>query len=126
MTDRGSALVVVADDDRDIAELVSIVLERAGYEVAKAADGVRALELVRERLPALAILDGTMPGLAGFEVMEAIREEATTSGIPVLILTATIDEEREIRRHGVEPDGFMKKPFDSAELLAEVARLTLG
>lgn len=123
MAEGEPVLVVVADDERDIAELVAIVLGRAGYEVVTAADGVRALELVRERPPALAILDGTMPGLAGFEVIEAMRERRETSGVPVMVLTATVDEEREIRCHGVEPDGFMKKPFDSAELLAEVSRL---
>jgi DNA-binding response OmpR family regulator len=124
MTDDDSRpLVLVADDETDIVELVAIVLERAGYRVVTALEGATALELARERMPVLCILDGTMPRLAGFEVLEALREEDSTAGVPVLILTATVDEEREIRRHGVVPDGFMKKPFDSDELLGEVARL---
>ena len=64
-----------------------------------------------------------MPGLAGFEVLRAIREDRAHRGIRVLILTATVDEEREIRRHGVEPDSFMRKPFEGEALLAEVERL---
>jgi two-component system, OmpR family, phosphate regulon response regulator PhoB len=116
-------LVLVADDETDIVELVAIVLERAGYRVVTAVEGRTALDLARERMPVLCILDGTMPQLAGFEVLEALRADDSTAGVPVLILTATVDEEREIRRHGVEPDGFMKKPFDADELLREVARL---
>jgi DNA-binding response OmpR family regulator len=116
-------LVLVADDEGDIVELVTIVLERGGYAVISAADGRRALELAHERVPVLCILDGTMPGLAGFEILHAIRSEPATAAIRVLILTATVDEEREIRRHGVEPDAFMNKPFEVDELLGEVTRL---
>ena len=116
-------LVLVADDERDIVELVSIRLERAGYEVITAADGVEALELARRRSPRVCILDGTMPGLAGFEVLESLRAEEATAGLAVLILTATVEEEREIERHGVKPDAFVRKPFESEGLLAEVSRL---
>ncbi len=120
---RGTATILVADDESDIVELVSIVLRRAGYGVVTAAEGDGALELAREHLPALCILDGTMPGRPGFEVLSELRNEPATREIPVLILTATVDEEREIRRHGVEPDRFLKKPFESDRLLREVARL---
>jgi DNA-binding response OmpR family regulator len=116
-------LVVVADDERDIVELVAIVLGRAGYEVITAADGGTALDLIRERRPDLCVLDGRMPGLAGYEILKRLRDDPTTADTKVLILTATIDDEREIRRHGVTSDGFMKKPFDSDELLGEVKRL---
>ena len=119
----GSALVVVADDERDIVELVAIVLRRAGYQVVTAPDGEQALRLIRERAPDLCVLDGMMPGLAGFQVLREIRADQRTAGIRVLILTATVDEEREIRRHGFEPDAFMKKPFEGEALLAQVERL---
>ena len=116
-------LVVVADDERDIVELVAIVLGRAGYEVLTAADGEGALELVRERRPDLCVLDGRMPGLAGYEIIQRLRDDPNTAETKVLILTATIDDEREIRRHGVNSDGFMKKPFEADALLDEVERL---
>jgi CheY-like chemotaxis protein len=116
-------LVVVADDERDIVELVAIVLGRAGYEVITAADGDRALELIRERRPDLCVLDGRMPGLAGYEILRRLRDDPETAATKVLILTATIDDEREIRRHGVSSDGFMKKPFEAEALLDEVERL---
>ena len=124
MTEPGAGVrVLVADDERDIVELVAFVLGRAGYEVDKADDGDQALRLVRERHPALCILDGRMPELAGFEILRRLRGDPQTSAIPVLILTATVDEERSIRRHGVEPQGFMRKPFEADALLAEVDRL---
>jgi CheY-like chemotaxis protein len=125
MTDREGdrGLVLVADDEADIVELLAILLRREGYEVATAADGAHALALARAFHPRLCILDGTMPAMAGFEVLKALREDEQTAGIAVLILTATVDEEREIRRTGVVPDGFVNKPFDSNALLRQVSRL---
>jgi DNA-binding response OmpR family regulator len=116
-------LILVADDEGDILDLVTIVLERRGYAVITAGEGGRALQLARERRPVLCILDGTMPGLPGFEVLQALRSEPGTADVAILILTATVEEEREIRRHGVEPDVFMKKPFEADRLIGEVARL---
>jgi DNA-binding response OmpR family regulator len=116
-------LVLAADDDDDILELVAIVLRRAGYEVLTAREGTEALRLIRERGPDVCVLDGVMPGLAGFEILRELREHEGAAAAKVLILTATVDEEREIRRHGVEPDAFMKKPFDGDALLAAVERL---
>jgi CheY-like chemotaxis protein len=124
MTDGSpGALVLVADDEADIVDLVAFVLGRAGYEVVTAPDGDEALRRIQELSPALCILDGMMPGLAGFEILNRLRADPATERIRVLILTATVDEERAIRRHGVEPDGFMKKPFEAEGLLAEVGRL---
>jgi len=123
MSDPDRAFIVAADDDRDIVELVGIVLRRAGYEVATVDDGTQALELVLDRLPDVCILDGVMPGLAGFEVLKAIRADKGAAGVRVVILTATVDEQREIRRHGVEPDAFMGKPFEPEALLATVRRV---
>ena len=124
MTERKDGeLVLVADDDPDILELLSILLGRAGYEVITAPNGARALELAQQQRPRLCILDGTMPGLAGFEVLESLRADGQTADVAVLILTATVEEEREIERHGVKPDSFVRKPFDSEGLLAEVSRL---
>jgi DNA-binding response OmpR family regulator len=117
------ALVLAADDEDDILELVAIVLRRAGHEVLTAREGIEALRLIRERGPDVCVLDGVMPGLAGFEVLRELRADERTAGAKVLILTATVDEEREIRRHGVEPDAFMKKPFEGDALLATVERL---
>jgi DNA-binding response OmpR family regulator len=118
-----AALVVVADDEPDIVELVAFVLTRAGFEVLKAPDGARALELVRERLPVLCVLDGMMPGRLGFDVLREIREDPRTASVAVVILTASVEEERALRRHGIAPDAFIKKPFEAEALLAAVQGL---
>lgn len=117
------AFVVAADDDRDIVELVAIVLGRAGFEVITAEDGAQALSLILDGVPDVCILDGVMPGMAGFEILKAIRADERAAGVRVLILTATVDEQREIRRHGVEPDAFMSKPFESEALIAAIEGL---
>jgi CheY-like chemotaxis protein len=116
-------LVLVADDEGDIVELVAIVLRRAGYDVITAHDGATALARAREHSPDLCVLDGMMPRLPGFKVLEQLRADPATQAIPVLILTATVDEQREIREHGLEPDGFFRKPFEADALVSEIARL---
>jgi DNA-binding response OmpR family regulator len=115
--------VLVADDEPDIVALVRILLDRAGYEVITASDGELALALAREHEPDLCVLDVAMPKLAGYEVLSQLRGADPTATIPVMIMTATVDDEREIRRHGVAPDSFIRKPFDSDRFLSEVARL---
>jgi CheY-like chemotaxis protein len=116
-------LVLVADDEPDIVDLLVILLRRAGYEPVAAAAGDEALSAAREHRPDLCVLDGRMPNMHGFEVLRRLRSDPETAAIPVMILTATVDEEREVREHGIEPDSFMPKPFEADELLAEVARL---
>ena len=115
--------MLVADDETDIIRLVLILLSRAGYDVVTATNGDEALVRARELGPDLCVLDGRMPGLHGFEVLRELRNDPKTVAIPVMILTATVDEEREVRRHGIEPDAFMAKPFESNGLLAELNRL---
>ena len=78
--------ILIADDDSDILELLETVLQRAGYGPIPAADGDEALRLARERLPRARILDVVMPGLGGLDVLRALRSEADTAEIPVLIL----------------------------------------
>lgn len=120
---RPKPLVLVADDEADIVELVMIVLDRAGYDVVTAVDGDEALVRARELRPDVCVLDGRMPGRHGFEVLRDLRNDPQTRSIPVVILTATVDEEREISRHGIVPDAFVAKPFETSELLTQLARL---
>ena len=81
-------LVLVADDDEDILQLLSFRLERAGYDIVQARNGDEALRLALELVPALAILDVMMPGLDGFEVTRELRRNEATSATPVILLTA--------------------------------------
>jgi DNA-binding response OmpR family regulator len=110
-------LVLVVDDDAKIAGLVRMYLERAGFEVTVAADGLGALRLMRELEPALIVLDLMLPGVDGNTVARIAREEA---GIPIVMLTA-LGSTRD-RVVGLEggADDYVAKPFAPSELVARV------
>lgn len=117
---QGGAAILVADDDRDILELVAFRLERAGYEVLTAGDGEQALAAAREHRPALAVLDVMMPKLTGYDVVKAMRAEEGTSRIPVILLTARVQEADVSRGFEAGADDYIRKPFSPQELRARV------
>ena len=114
------SVVLVADDDRDILDLLAFRLGRAGYEVVSASDGEEALRLAVERKPDLAVLDVMMPKLDGYEVTRRMRADESTKRIPVILLTARVQEHDVARGFEVGADDYMKKPFSPAELRARV------
>ncbi|MCE4938855.1 two-component response regulator YrkP [Bacillus velezensis] len=108
--------ILVVEDDHDIGDLLEESLTRAGYEVLRAKDGKRALQLVNDSLD-LVILDIMMPGISGIETCQHIRE---TSNVPILFLTArssTLDKTEGLLAGG---DDYMTKPFSEEELHARV------
>lgn len=107
-TTTAEPLVLVADDDEDLLELVCLHLEGAGYRVSKAADGTEALRLATEQHPDLCVFDVVMPGMRGHEVLQAMRENSETERIPVVLVTATLDH-RALWRLGPRPDDCMRK-----------------
>ena len=112
--------VLVADDDEDILQLVSFRLERAGYKVVTAADGQQALAAAREHKPDLAVLDVMMPGLNGYEVTRQLRADAATATIPVILLTARVQEADVSRGFEAGADDYLRKPFSPQELRSRV------
>jgi DNA-binding response OmpR family regulator len=110
----------VADDDDDIRDLVAFRLDRAGYEVLRAGDGQEALDLARQHIPDLAVLDVMMPKLTGYDVTREMRADATTSRIPVILLTARVQEADVARGFEAGADDYVKKPFSPQELKARV------
>ena len=120
ITDNDRPLVLVADDDEDILALVSFRLERAGYGVVEARNGEEALRLAEERLPDLAVLDVMMPKLTGYEVTERLRNNTVTSAIPVMLLTARVQDADVARGFDAGADDYIKKPFSPQELRARV------
>jgi DNA-binding response OmpR family regulator len=119
-TSADSPLVLVADDDPDILDLVRYRLERSGYAVATATDGAEAVKLASELSPALAVLDVMMPGLTGFEVTRRLRERAETSRIPVILLTARAQEADVQEGFEAGADDYLRTPFSPRELSARV------
>jgi len=112
--------VLVADDDDDILELVAFRLERAGYEVITARDGSQALAKAQEHRPDLAVLDVMMPGLNGYEVTRQLRAEEATRAIPVILLTARVQEADVSRGFEAGADDYLRKPFSPQELRSRV------
>jgi DNA-binding response OmpR family regulator len=117
------AVVLVADDDRDILELVALRLTGDGYEVVTAADGEAALRLARERRPDLAVLDVMMPKLGGLDVTRALRADAATKALPVILLTARVQDGDHAEGVAAGADAYVKKPFDARDLRTQVAEL---
>ena len=118
-------LVLVADDDPDILLLITVTLERDGYDVVTAKDGPSALEAAAERVPHLVVLDLMMPGLDGYEVTRRLRREQATKDVPIVIVTAAAEEHQADRALEAGADAYMKKPFSPRELLTRTAALIL-
>ena len=107
-------LVLIADDEPDIRRFLRMQLE--DVDVIEASDGAEALELTRLRRPQLALLDHMMPEMDGVEVCRRIREDHTTRGVAVIILTARADEATKLGALQAGANDFLTKPFSSAEL----------
>jgi DNA-binding response OmpR family regulator len=109
--------ILLIEDDATLAETLRYNLEREGYSVLSAADGIQGLELARRECPDLLILDVMLPRLDGFSVCRILRQE---SDIPVIMLTARQDEVDRIAGLELGADDYVSKPFSLGELLARV------
>jgi DNA-binding response OmpR family regulator len=120
-------LVLVADDDEDFLNLVTLRLEQAGHRVERASNGSEALRKAREADPDLCILDVMMPGLSGFEVLRELRSEEQTEEIPVMLLTASLTDQQAFDgATDAAADDWMRKPFATEEFRARIEALLAG
>ncbi len=118
------AKILVVDDEAYIVELVKFNLEKEGYEVIVAHDGLKALDMVREELPDLIILDIMIPRMDGLEVCRLLKQDQVYKTIPIIMLTAKGEEFDTILGLEMGADDYIKKPFSPREMLARVnARL---
>jgi two-component system alkaline phosphatase synthesis response regulator PhoP len=109
--------VLVVDDDVKTVELVKLYLNRDGYRVLTAYDGVEALRQAREGHPDLIVLDIMLPGIDGLEVCRTLRNE---SDVPIIMLTARTTDQDKLTGLGLGADDYMTKPFSPRELAARV------
>ncbi|GAA0466641.1 hypothetical protein Ade02nite_46410 [Paractinoplanes deccanensis] len=116
-------VVLVADDDADIRDLVAFKLEQAGFEVIAVEDGQSAVEQARDRLPTLAVLDVSMPGLSGIEVCRMLRADPATAGILIIMLTARVQEQDVEGGFSAGADDYVTKPFSPRELVSRIQAL---
>ena len=109
--------ILVVDDDAKTVELVKLYLNRDGYRVLTAYDGIEALRLARESHPDLIVLDLMLPGIDGLEVCRILRKE---SDVPIIMLTAKTTDQDKLIGLGLGADDYVTKPFSPRELAARV------
>jgi two-component system, OmpR family, alkaline phosphatase synthesis response regulator PhoP len=115
--------ILVAEDDRDIADLIAHYFSRAGWRAHIAVSGDEALASARRSPADLVVLDVMLPGLSGLEVCRALRADKTTAGIPIIMLTARAEESDRIIGLEIGADDYVSKPFSPNELVARVRAL---
>lgn len=109
--------LLVVDDDLELNEILTFTLQRAGFQVLSAYDGVSALQLWRDEQPDLILLDVNMPRLDGFGVLRQVRRETST---PVILLTVRDEEEDIVQGLEAGADDYISKPFSPRQLVARV------
>ncbi len=115
-----SERILVVDDTELNLKMVGSILLKDGYEIITARNGIEALEVIKSKPPALAILDVMMPDMDGYTLCERLRQIPSTAKIPIIILTALSGVEDKIKAFDSGADDFLAKPFESQELRARV------
>ena len=115
--------ILVVDDEKHIVRLVQLNLERAGYEVITANDGIEALEKVESENPDMLVLDVMMPRLDGIETLKRLRSNPDTSELHVIMLTAKSQDQDVLEGWRSGTSLYLTKPFNPMELLAFMKRI---
>jgi DNA-binding response OmpR family regulator len=116
--------ILVAEDDRDIADLIALYIRKAGWDPHVVSSGSEALAYARANPVDALVLDVMMPGMSGLEVCRTLRTDKTTAAIPIIIVTARADETDRILGLDLGADDYIAKPFSPNELIARLRALT--
>jgi two-component system alkaline phosphatase synthesis response regulator PhoP len=117
---RPAIRVLVAEDERDVAELIRYTLAREGFEVVVASNGSDALRQARESRPDLMLLDLMLPQVNGWELCRRLKQDPATRALPVIMLTARAEEGDKVLGFELGADDYVTKPFSTRELVARV------
>ncbi|HRV96003.1 MAG TPA: response regulator transcription factor [Anaerolineae bacterium] len=112
--------ILVVDDDKEIVRLVRAYLEKAGYQVLTAYDGSTALHILRRERPALVVLDLMLPDQDGWDITRLVRSDPALASMPIIMLTARIDDTDKIIGLELGADDYVTKPFNPREVVARV------
>jgi two-component system, OmpR family, phosphate regulon response regulator PhoB len=115
-----TATVLVVEDEPAIQELIAYTLRQAGHQPLRADTAEYAMQLVQSALPDLVLLDWMLPGLSGIELARRLRADKRTRGIPIIMLTARVEEQEKIAGLEAGADDYITKPFSPRELNARV------
>jgi DNA-binding response OmpR family regulator len=121
--EQAGGVILVADDDPDMLGLVTFRLEHSGYTVLQAHDGEEAQRLATEQHPDLCVFDVGMPKLDGLELTRRLRTDESTKRMPIILLTAWVQEADVERGFAAGANDYVRKPFSPMELLARVQTL---
>lgn len=119
----GGQTVLLVEDETHLRAVMKDILERDGFRVIEAADGIEALDEIDHRAPDIILLDLSLPRLDGFGVLSKLRARLQTSTIPVVVLTARGDEDNEVKVFESGADDFLTKPFRARALTARIKAL---
>ena len=112
--------VLLVEDEEQLRRVLKDLLEREGYTVAEARDGIQALDQVDRHSPDIIVLDLNLPGVDGYTVLQQLRSRPATRAIPIVVLTAKGDEDNEVRVFQLGADDFITKPFRARALSARL------
>jgi two-component system phosphate regulon response regulator PhoB len=112
--------ILIVEDEQDIADLIGFNLQRAGYEVLKAHDGIEGTDIAKRERPDLIVLDLMLPGRDGYGVFRELKRDPRTVDIPVIMLTARAQTEDRIQGLEAGADDYLTKPFSPKELMLRV------
>ena len=114
------ATILVVEDEPDILELIAYTVEKAGHVAQRAGSAEQALEMIRDALPHLVLIDWMLPGMSGIDLAKWLRGNRRTEGIPLIMVTARGAEQDKLAGLETGADDYMTKPFSPAELNARI------
>ena len=115
--------ILIVEDNADNRDIYSTILRHRGYEVAEAATGEDGVQLARDLVPAVILMDVGMPGIDGFEATRQLKAAPATAAIPVLVITAHAMAEDRRRAEEAGADAYLAKPVEPRRVVEEVERL---
>ncbi|MGB9597307.1 MAG: response regulator transcription factor [Candidatus Poribacteria bacterium] len=115
--------ILIVDDEPDIVETLSFMLQARNFDVVTASDGLEALSKVKSERPDLVLLDIMMPGMDGYDVCVKLKTDKETKNIPIVMLTARGENEAVIRAHKSGANDYIVKPFTLPTLVNKLNRL---
>ena len=118
-----SKKILVVDDEAAIRMMLTQALVRDGFEVKEAADGTEALNMIADSMPDLMLLDWMMPGMSGIDLVQKIRRDDVSKNLPIIMLTAKVDEGDQIKGLDWGADDYITKPFSPRKLIARINAL---
>ncbi len=124
MSNQSEKFILCIEDEPEMIDLISLILERRGFNVQGAAGGTEGIKKVRELHPDLVLLDLMMPDLDGWEVYQQMKADEATRDIPVIVVTAKAQSiDKVLGLHIAKVDDYIAKPFSPQELLASVEKI---